>query len=137
MIRRPPRSTLFPYTTLFRSHLDRRHENGLIGRSQNRAHEMCAILDTHDLARRLMTLSRWPSGLEVHDRARLQTDGRQKHLLARAEHLVGHLLCEAAVDELFERLRAVPRSDSAGHDGPRSEERRVGKECRSRWSPYH
>ena len=21
--------------------------------------------------------------------------------------------------------------------GPRSEERRVGKECRSRWSPYH
>src|SRR5574337_496823 len=23
------------------------------------------------------------------------------------------------------------------HNGPRSEERRVGKECRSRWSPYH
>ena len=26
----------------------------------------------------------------------------------------------------------------AGHAGcERSEERRVGKECRSRWSPYH
>src|SRR5258707_4077439 len=25
MIRRPPRSTLFPYTTLFRSHLSERH----------------------------------------------------------------------------------------------------------------
>src|ERR1017187_10044831 len=25
----------------------------------------------------------------------------------------------------------------AGHGVPRSEERRVGKECRSRWSPYH
>ena len=24
-----------------------------------------------------------------------------------------------------------------GHARPRSEERRVGKECRSRWSPYH
>src|SRR2546430_15261826 len=24
-----------------------------------------------------------------------------------------------------------------GEDKPRSEERRVGKECRSRWSPYH
>src|SRR5256885_8376118 len=24
-----------------------------------------------------------------------------------------------------------------GSGGPRSEERRVGKECRSRWSPYH
>ena len=23
------------------------------------------------------------------------------------------------------------------HGGGRSEERRVGKECRSRWSPYH
>src|SRR3989441_11261193 len=27
---------------------------------------------------------------------------------------------------------------AAGQEGePRSEERRVGKECRSRWSPYH
>ena len=24
-----------------------------------------------------------------------------------------------------------------GENGARSEERRVGKECRSRWSPYH
>ena len=24
-----------------------------------------------------------------------------------------------------------------GYGGDRSEERRVGKECRSRWSPYH
>src|SRR5688572_31114652 len=29
MIRRPPRSTLFPYTTLFRSHGDERLECGL------------------------------------------------------------------------------------------------------------
>src|SRR2546430_14794844 len=27
--------------------------------------------------------------------------------------------------------------DSAARLGIRSEERRVGKECRSRWSPYH
>src|SRR2546422_10698435 len=40
---------------------------------------------------------------------------------------------------------AVPRNGHGtdGHDraevvaDPRSEERRVGKECRSRWSPYH
>src|SRR3712207_7656108 len=33
MIRRPPRSTLFPYTTLFRSHTDRPaglHQHGLV-----------------------------------------------------------------------------------------------------------
>src|SRR5258708_16797722 len=29
MIRRPPRSTLFPYTTLFRSHLGRGDEDGV------------------------------------------------------------------------------------------------------------
>src|SRR2546429_5461906 len=27
--------------------------------------------------------------------------------------------------------------DGTRFDHPRSEERRVGKECRSRWSPYH
>ena len=26
---------------------------------------------------------------------------------------------------------------AAGYGASRSEERRVGKECRSRWSPYH
>src|ERR1035441_5944298 len=30
-----------------------------------------------------------------------------------------------------------PSSDLATHLELRSEERRVGKECRSRWSPYH
>src|SRR5260370_25167296 len=30
-----------------------------------------------------------------------------------------------------------PRVFAAGGHHPRSEERRVGKECRSRWSPYH
>ena len=29
------------------------------------------------------------------------------------------------------------RSLTAKETGRRSEERRVGKECRSRWSPYH
>src|SRR2546426_11625163 len=28
-------------------------------------------------------------------------------------------------------------ADSGGRSRARSEERRVGKECRSRWSPYH
>ena len=34
---------------------------------------------------------------------------------------------------------AMTTVEQCGHctDSPRSEERRVGKECRSRWSPYH
>src|SRR3989449_11751013 len=38
-------------------------------------------------------------------------------------------------------LVVVPGADfhqrALAHPGQRSEERRVGKECRSRWSPYH
>src|SRR5260370_23272562 len=30
-----------------------------------------------------------------------------------------------------------PTNNNGWPDGTRSEERRVGKECRSRWSPYH
>src|SRR3989441_3408131 len=33
--------------------------------------------------------------------------------------------------------RAAGARDRAGEPNARSEERRVGKECRSRWSPYH
>ena len=34
-------------------------------------------------------------------------------------------------------LRAAPRAGMFDSILTRSEERRVGKECRSRWSPYH
>src|SRR3712207_9411262 len=33
--------------------------------------------------------------------------------------------------------KAVSLPEPMDEDGRRSEERRVGKECRSRWSPYH
>ena len=43
--------------------------------------------------------------------------------------MLGTIGCVPALDDLFKR---------AFHcQGKRSEERRVGKECRSRWSPYH
>ena len=31
----------------------------------------------------------------------------------------------------------ISKEDESGQSELRSEERRVGKECRSRWSPYH
>ena len=40
---------------------------------------------------------------------------------------------QRAVDDILADVRG--RGDAAVLDG--SEERRVGKECRSRWSPYH
>ena len=48
---------------------------------------------------------------------------------------------ERAEQTLYEELkRARPDWGFLGEEGgarERSEERRVGKECRSRWSPYH
>src|SRR3989442_4860387 len=45
------------------------------------------------------------------------------------------------LDPTSERLLPFPRSRDANprreSRSDRSEERRVGKECRSRWSPYH
>src|ERR1035441_7363724 len=41
-------------------------------------------------------------------------------------------LRKAAINPQAQKQRNTPQSAL-----PRSEERRVGKECRSRWSPYH
>src|SRR2546422_7974760 len=37
----------------------------------------------------------------------------------------------------FDHGRVSDLHQEKQHQSPRSEERRVGKECRSRWSPYH
>src|SRR3712207_7204659 len=47
MIRRPPRSTLFPYTTLFRSHAGCRDPDDGVRRLDNR--RVGALLETHVL----------------------------------------------------------------------------------------
>src|SRR2546426_5967329 len=50
MIRRPPRSTLFPYTTLFRSRLRRveqLHDTGIDRRSRRDGRGWCGQVDTH------------------------------------------------------------------------------------------
>ena len=47
------------------------------------------------------------------------------------------LLGVEGAESLDRAERAVLMRALAREDGNRSEERRVGKECRSRWSPYH
>ena len=57
----------------------------------------------------------------------------QDVLLAKTSHELFSKACKEATQQQFDRLddKIVFIIDS------RSEERRVGKECRSRWSPYH
>src|SRR3989454_11857945 len=97
MIRRPPRSTLFPYTTLFRSRVQRG--------------------------------DRGSAEVEVGNWGPL-------HLVPGIEPDRGaETPPREAVEPRLERRGAA--HGAPGGPGPRSEERRVGKECRSRWSPYH
>src|SRR2546430_15409033 len=61
-----------------------------------------------------------------------------------ARTFVGRIVFAGLCDKLFdldEKLNIVPQLASSYEWSPdnkalRSEERRVGKECRSRWSPY-
>src|SRR2546430_15908778 len=103
MIRRPPRSTLFPYTTLFRS------------RFQHAAIKI--------------------QGFVFHAPVEYSAEHRS-HQLGRglAEYPPGKLLRVGEIGEDIGKPAGV--TYASGICG-RSEERRVGKECRSRWSPYH
>src|SRR2546426_9493719 len=111
MIRRPPRSTLFPYTTLFRSL------------------ERAAVIDPRDApAARADRLDQ-----DRGERQRHPRDCPAPHAPVMYGRAAGHKTrvgAGAAHVEGEELRQPDYRPD-------RSEERRVGKECRSRWSPYH
>ena len=54
------------------------------------------------------------------------------NLVALAQHNIKRLMAYSSVGQVGIILTGV-----AALSADRSEERRVGKECRSRWSPYH
>ena len=51
--------------------------------------------------------------------------------------IVNNLILNEMVDFAYVRENSIYAAVFAGLGLLRSEERRVGKECRSRWSPYH
>src|SRR5260221_4780748 len=72
MIRRPPRSTLFPYTTLFRSQgasddpIRRSHADPFVRARQDRSEEHTSELQSHsDLVCRLLLEKKKISGLHT------------------------------------------------------------------------
>src|SRR3989441_12539448 len=111
MIRRPPRSTLFPYTTLFRSlGIDTAQIGGILG---------------------------------YHGKV---NGGVYQVGLPRADQVTADGIVVPPSVGLATAINFQPTGGSnAAITGDfvllgsevRSEERRVGKECRSRWSPYH
>src|SRR2546422_11464202 len=116
MIRRPPRSTLFPYTTLFRSlggqALFLSSRDIQIGRGE-------PIPDT------ARVLSRYVVGIMIRTFDHAEVTELARHASIPVINGLTDLShpCQVLADLFTVRER--------------SEERRVGKECRSRWSPYH
>src|SRR3712207_9492615 len=102
MIRRPPRSTLFPYTTLFRSYVDKHPQSYIHG------------------------VERWMAN-------------RAERVITCSSYMREHVADIYGLEE--SRVHVIPNgidpSELVPVDDLRSEERRVGQECRSRWSPYH
>src|SRR5256885_14615236 len=115
MIRRPPRSTLFPYTTLFRSH----HVVGGADRLFVVLDDEHGVPEVAQLAQRLEQ----PGVVAL-----MQADGGLVEDVEHADQAAADLGREA------DALRLAARQGLRG--AARSEERRVGKEGRSRWSPY-
>src|SRR2546429_9975366 len=107
MIRRPPRSTLFPYTTLFRSNEVLEYRFSLHAADH-------AFLKGHRI--KVQVQNTW---FPLYDR--------------NPQKFLPNIMTASPDDFVKATVRIYPASRLV----LRSEERRVGKECRSRWSPYH
>src|SRR3712207_9467878 len=156
MIRRPPRSTLFPYTTLFRSNLER----------SNRYIEYSwGCTQRYNTHLRSWLVSPVLGIISDTYKANLRTANNQlRWLIAAVSVLLLFLLASFLyvlrkkkqlslarndLRRINDQLKELNQQLSGQNDEleklnvqlsetskVRSEERRVGKECRSRWSPY-
>src|SRR3712207_9417976 len=110
MLRRPPRSTLFPYTTLFRSAI------GVVTTAVLLLLNVPAAVPLGILAGLLEFIPTvGPILSAIPALAMGFVDSPEKALWVAVAYI--------GIQFVENHLR--------------SEERRVGKECRSRWSPYH
>src|SRR2546425_12848671 len=111
MIRRPPRSTLFPYTTLFRS-VDQVAAGEPGDQAEDRLEAQVAPLSA--------------AGEQVLGESHRDSRQQRVHLTAvQADQADGH---ERQVGADVEETDPVDEDDLERDE--RSEERRVGKECR-------
>src|SRR3712207_9546026 len=128
MIRRPPRSTLFPYTTLFRSYrFDKK-------RVEPYANPKPALAK----AKGLITFKESKVGQICVDNWDTDGDGYLSYREAASVEDVRLAFARSFITRFdeFRHFTAVSRVSHHTFRNCRSEERRVGKECRSRWSTY-
>src|SRR6266508_2915643 len=76
-------------------------------------------------------------GLVIHDYAKRRPDVNSERIVAMGRSLGSGVAVHLAAHRPLRGVILVSPYDSIVEVAKRSEERRVGKECRSRWSPYH
>src|SRR5256885_7450343 len=133
MIRRPPRSTLFPYTTLFRSlEAVARPSKGAVELHFTYDEEFGGILGPGWLLANNLT----QPDLMVAAGFSYEVVTAHNGCLQMEVTVQGKMAHAAVPHTGVDALQAAVVLMNALY-AERSEERRVGKECRSRWSPYH
>ena len=127
MIRRPPRSTLFPYTTLFRS----LYLKKLILKFKDENNPIEVIYKNEIQSVIYYGNSPLLNKLKYYPLALL--------LIILLFGAVVYFFYKSSKVASQNKLWSGMAKETAHQIGTplRSEERRVGKECRSRWSPYH
>ena len=131
MIRRPPRSTLFPYTTLFRSGKNHHITNSTerVSDPNISAHLGLNLLHPDKPGERYIIIGFQNVG--IFPLFAVQNKTFHHH------HLSSSLYNHHFIHWLFTHIKFKFCAKATNTLIDRSEERRVGKECRSRWSPYH
>ena len=90
------------------------------------------------LTRQAEALDALPHGVPVRDRIRAATMVYLDHIVTHPDAWAMPMRRPGGEPAAVAELRARTRCDYVKRlQQLRSEERRVGKECRSRWSPYH
>src|SRR3989441_4236172 len=172
MIRRPPRSTLFPYTTLFRSRarpgqgIKMKNSDREETRQGSEVEQVVTDFQSRTLARMEWHFSRliYLSSLRDYNAGRYHHHGLESRYTSEAvdeglrrchtqvfdelvtlplkkqtDDLVGFFTSlreeRSRLVDAWERLRSyrILPPENCYPLAKRSEERRVGKECRSRW----
>src|SRR2546425_12556893 len=148
MIRRPPRSTLFPYTTLFRSVAG----NAAGTLSVSAVGNVYPVALAGTAIAPVISVAVSPASLSFGSAAIGSTSAAQKVAIGNTGS-VGVSVSSVAITGPFaiSQNYCLANGTWNGVIAPgtkcdvlvafaptaRSEERRVGKESRSRWSPYH
>src|SRR3712207_5157533 len=145
MIRRPPRSTLFPYTTLFRSFnypvlmaadiLLYQADLVPVGKDQTQHLELARDL-AERFNRQYSPTFKIPEGYIPKAGAKIMSLQDPSKKMSKSDDNANSFILIMDSPESIRRKVNRAVTDSLGevkYCDDRSEERRVGKECRSRW----